>query len=124
MYRVFAVALAFAAVACGGGSASGDPTATSEPSGASSATQQVAGERTQTPVSPTAEASRPGTYEVAEGDTLSDIAARFDTTVEALVAANGLANADELTVGQVLQIVAPDATPAASETPAASPAAQ
>jgi LysM repeat protein len=79
----------------------------------------VAGDRTQTPTSPTAAPTPPGTYEVADGDTLWDIATRFDTTVEALVEANGLANADELTVGQVLKIATPAPETPAAETPTA-----
>ena len=47
------------------------------------------------------------TYAVKPGDTLSAIAQRFGTTVQAIVAANALENADLLFVGQVLAI--PDA---------------
>jgi LysM repeat protein len=43
-------------------------------------------------------------YTVQRGDTLSVIAARFGTTVQALVEANGLANADFVYVGQRLVI--------------------
>jgi LysM repeat protein len=43
------------------------------------------------------------TYIVQQGDTLYSIAQRFATTVEALRAANGLAN-DNITAGQVLFI--------------------
>lgn len=44
------------------------------------------------------------TYTVRPGDTLSAIAARYGTTVSALVAANGLANANTIYVGQRLVI--------------------
>lgn len=44
------------------------------------------------------------TYVVESGDTLWDIAQRFGTTVEALVEANGLEDAADLTVGQQLTI--------------------
>ena len=44
------------------------------------------------------------TYVVESGDTLWDIAQRFGTTVEALVEANGLEEAADLTVGQQLII--------------------
>lgn len=42
-------------------------------------------------------------YTVVQGDTLSSIAARFSTTVSAIMAANGL-NSDLIYVGQVLYI--------------------
>jgi LysM repeat protein len=44
------------------------------------------------------------TYTVVEGDTLAVIAQRFGTTVEALQAANGIEDPDEIVVGQVLVI--------------------
>ena len=44
------------------------------------------------------------TYVVQEGDTLSSIAGRFGTSVGAIVAANNLASADEITIGQQLII--------------------
>ena len=47
-------------------------------------------------------------YVVRAGDTLSAIARRFHTTVQALVAANGLANPNVIVVGQVLDVPAPD----------------
>lgn len=44
------------------------------------------------------------TYVVQQGDTLAAIAQRFGTTVQALQAANGIADPDEIFVGQVLVI--------------------
>jgi len=44
------------------------------------------------------------TYTVAEGDTLAAIAGRFGTTTSALQAANGIADPDEIVIGQVLVI--------------------
>lgn len=44
------------------------------------------------------------TYTVKSGDTLGAIAARFDTTVKALAAANGITNPDRITVGQKLKV--------------------
>ena len=52
-------------------------------------------------------------YEVQEGDTLSAIAQQFGVTVDAIVAANGIANPDLITVGAVLLI--PPADPGVSE---------
>lgn len=44
------------------------------------------------------------TYTVVAGDTLSGIAARYGTTVDNLVALNGIANPNKIYVGQVLKI--------------------
>ena len=44
------------------------------------------------------------TYTVKRGDTLSGIAARYSTSVSALVLANGLANPNKIKVGQKLTI--------------------
>lgn len=43
-------------------------------------------------------------YTVRPGDTLSELAARFDTTVAALAAANHIPNPDLIRVGQVLTV--------------------
>ncbi|MER3500789.1 MAG: hypothetical protein IMHGJWDQ_000937 [Candidatus Fervidibacter sp.] len=68
-------------------------------------------------------------YTVQPGDTLSEIAQRFGTTVDAIVAANQLAPPASLTVGQVLLVPvleqrvetsAPKTTPARSFAPTAS----
>jgi len=41
---------------------------------------------------------------VVQGDTLASIAQRFGTTTEALQAANGIDDPDEIVIGQVLVI--------------------
>ena len=51
-------------------------------------------------------------YTVASGDTLSEIARKFDVSVADIVALNQLSNADFLAEGQVLLIPASSTTPA------------
>ena len=117
MYRVLALGLIFLAVSCGGGSAAGDETPT-QPPATNTPAQAVAGARNDVTATPAPGVNADGTYTVAEGDTLWEIAARFETTVEAIVGANELADADSLTVGQVLNV-----RPAAEATPSATVAA-
>jgi LysM repeat protein len=61
------------------------------------------------------------TYTVQRGDSLSIIAANFDTTYIELARLNGIANPDILSVGQVLQVpgAPPPAPPPQQEQPAA-----
>ncbi len=61
---------------------------------------------TPAPPAPPAPPASPaaGTYIVKSGDTLSGIAARFGTTVAALVQANGIADPDRIYAGQVLKL--------------------
>jgi LysM repeat protein len=69
---------------------------------------------------PTIEPSpTPATYTVQPGDTLMDIAIEVGVDMQALMAANGLTNPDELSTGQVLIIPVGDAAlpPAATATP-------
>jgi len=66
-------------------------------------------------------------YTVQPGDTLSDLAERFGTTVDELVAANGLTDPNDLQPGQTLlipsliQAPAVTASPAPTVDPAVSP---
>ena len=59
------------------------------------------------------------TYTVKAGDTLSDIAAVYGTTVEAIARANSLADPNVLAIGQVLIIPTPEPTATQSPTAAA-----
>lgn len=89
-------------------------------SGAADALAQGATGQT-TPVTTVPTSQRNQTeYEVKAGDTLSGIAARFDTTVEEIMALNGLANRSTLSLGQVLRIPGT----AATASPAISPTAE
>lgn len=67
-------------------------------------------EATATPAgddaSATQDPTQPSEYTVKAGDFLSVIAANHGVTVEAIVAANGLENPDQISVGQVLIIPA------------------
>ena len=56
--------------------------------------------REQGPTPPPAQT----TYVVQQGDTLAAIAQQFGTTVEALQAANGIEDPNEIIIGQVLVI--------------------
>lgn len=70
------------------------------PTGSTRAPQPV-------PVEPPASQPEPGpvgTYTVQSGDTLSAIAAGYGTSVQALAAANGIANVNLIFAGQVLTI--------------------
>jgi LysM repeat protein len=66
----------------------------------------------------------PATYVVQEGDTLMAIAIRFDVTVEALQAANGITDPAKLKIGQSLVIpvggVVPVVTPSSGQAVASS----
>jgi LysM repeat protein len=95
------------------------PTATSKPATATprpaaptsapavATPQSASGTTTAAPVNSaaTAEPGVPIKYTVQRGDSLSSIAYKFNTTVEALQAGNNLDDANSLEVGQVLTIV-------------------
>ena len=113
------------AVACGGGQGTPEPTA--RPSSTATILHSPTPPSTPSvsPVSPTplqttatpAPSAQPGaTYQVQAGDTVYSIARRFGTTVEAIVAANRLADPATISVGQVLIIpggLSSTSTPAA-----------
>lgn len=51
----------------------------------------------------------PTSHVIQPGETLSALAAQFDTTVDLLATANGLANVNDIEAGQTLRIVCPGA---------------
>jgi len=61
------------------------------------------------------------TYVVQPGDTLSKIAARFGTTVQAIAQANNIVNVNLIFVGQVLTIPGAGPAPAPTSPPSAPP---
>lgn len=114
---VLAAVLLYAA--CGGSGAE-EPTPTPTPSPTVARSTATPSPATETP-SPT-----PGPttfeYEVQDGDTLFDIAQRFGTTVEAIVAANDLADPEDIAIGQVLIIPDASTTPVPTPSPTSKPA--
>ncbi len=65
----------------------------------------------------------PVTYVVQEGDLLLTIAEQFDTTIEALMAANDLASPESLQIGQELIIPESGPSPTPTPSPTAAPTA-
>lgn len=94
-----AVLLGVAVAACGGSGDEGEPSALA---GIATATAPAT---LPEPILLGGAPEQPGDgsiYEVRDGDSLSAIAERFGTTVEALVEANAIADPTQLEVGQVL----------------------
>jgi LysM repeat protein len=60
-------------------------------------------------------------YTVEPGDTLAGIASKFNSTVDAIVAANNLTDANSIQVGQVLQIPVNLVTPTQTRLPTSTP---
>ncbi len=104
----FILATASFAAACFGGDDDDDsPTATATQTDRVAGAQTTAAPAATQQPAATATPQRPAEYTVVDGDTLSEIAARFGLTLDALVAANGIEDANTLAVGQVLKIPAP-----------------
>lgn len=76
------------------------PTVTPEPTLAPTATPQP----TATPSPVPSPSPRPETHVVAEGETLSEIAVRYGTTVEAIMELNGLTDPNTIPAGMVLRL--------------------
>jgi hypothetical protein len=87
-----------------------DDTNVSEVSGVTTQNQQPQQPAAQQPAEPAADGE---TYAVQDGDTLWDIAVRFDTTVEAIVEANPTLNPEALVIGEEITIPAAEPEPVA-----------
>lgn len=102
------LALAATVAGCGGDAEpAADATTPAQAATATAAPTQAAtaGATPDTsPAAPQTPAAEGDTYTVQSGDTLSAIAQRFDTTIEALVEANDIDDPDIITVGQELVI--------------------
>jgi LysM repeat protein len=68
-------------------------------------------------------AAAPATHQVARGETLTGIAARYGTSIAALASANGISNPSFIRLGQVLSIPTAATAVAATTAAAAAPAA-
>lgn len=93
---------------CGGGGDNPDPVPVAPTAVATATPFAVQPRPTIVAASSPAEPRQAATYIVEAGDTLSQIAERFDTSVEAIMANNELADATLIFVGQELTIPAPD----------------
>jgi Tfp pilus assembly protein FimV len=95
--------------ACGGGDGESDAEQAS-PAPSAAAQEEPSSAPSQPPDSDAGEGGGDGagdsgqTYVVRSGDTLSAIAQRFDTTVQAIVRANDISDPDIIDVGQRLRI--------------------
>jgi LysM repeat protein len=97
-----ALALALAVLGCGGDGDVEEPAPTPDQTA-----PETPVEETSPAAGPEEEGETEGeVYVVQSGDTLSSLAERFDTTVEAIVEANDLENPDLIIVGDELVIPA------------------
>lgn len=103
-----AIVVAMATVGCGGNGEDADPGATATPTAAAESSPSPAAPAmtaTQPPTEAGTEAPPDGeSYVVESGDTLTSIAERFNTTVDAIVEANNLDDPDVIGVGDELVI--------------------
>lgn len=117
------VTIAALAPACGGGSTLQPPDAQGTAVGTATPYARPPAPIIVTPAGAaggggaTGPVARETAYKVEAGDTLLAIANRFETTVEAIVRRNNLANAAEIRIGQEL-VIPTGPAPAAAATPA------
>lgn len=124
MRRLIAIALLGSVLAaCGGGNNTPPgqrPAATETATAPSAPATTPGGASTRSPSPSPTPAANPQTYTVVAGDTLWDIAARFNTTVQAIAELNELDDEDALSIGQVLKLPGASPAPSTSASPSAS----
>jgi len=98
--------------------------ATAAPTSTAAAVSTAAASQATAAAQPTGAAATQGSYTVAQGDTLSDIASQFGITTDELIAANDLLDPDKLSIGQTLIIPAPGSVSAQPVTAATQPQQQ
>ena len=103
---------AIAAAACNGSSNEAEPTPTTAAGGIPTATPYAVEPEPIIVTDPT-EVAREVVYVVQPGDTLSEIARTFETTIQAIMDRNGLTDATLIFVDQ--ELVIPSATPPPDE---------
>ena len=103
-WAIWVIVLALVAAACGGEDGDGDGGQASAPPTESQSAAADAAASEQAADDGAGGSDGAQTYVVRSGDTLSQIANRFDTTVPALVQANDIADPDVIDVGQELTI--------------------
>ncbi|MGA7193606.1 MAG: LysM peptidoglycan-binding domain-containing protein [Anaerolineales bacterium] len=76
---------------------------------------------TSTPIPANVRSGTNVPYTVEQGDTLAGIASKFNSTTDAIVTANNLADPNSIQVGQILQIPVNIVTPTATRLPTSTP---
>lgn len=102
--RLLISALFPALVACGGATLEGRPTVRPVVAVTRVPTQDVPGTQTAYAVRIVPTPTPAGLYIVKAGDTLSKIADAFETTVDEIIAQNGITDPNQIEVGQSLII--------------------
>ena len=108
-------------VACGGATLEGRPTVRPIIAVTHVPTQDVAGTQTAYAIRIVPTSTPVGLYIVKAGDTLGGIADQFETTVDEIIAQNGIADPNQIEVGQPLiipSLLTPTAASVESLTPA------
>ena len=95
------------AAACGDGKSLLDAFATDTPTPSTTTTADRGAETAAASTTPTPAPVAGTQYTVESGDTLGAIAVQFGVTVDAIVQANDLTDANQIAIGQTLEIPSP-----------------